>query len=127
MQIIRGSQIEFIPASHEDPSDPGVLKRVLASKNHLIDGRVQMVNWSRLPVGKSFQAHYHEDMQEVFIILNGSVEMTVTDLTCRLDEGDAILIDPREIHKMTNVCDDEVNYIVFGISTEKGGQTVVVE
>ncbi len=127
MQIVRGSQIEFVPASHENPADPGVLKRVLAKKNHLIDGRVQMVNWSRLPVGKSFQAHYHEDMQEVFIILNGSVHMTVTDMTCQLDAGDAILIDPREIHKMTNACDEVVNYIVFGISTEKGGQTVVVE
>ena len=91
MQIIRGDQIDFVPASHEDPKDPGVLKRVLATKSHLIDGRVQMVNWSRLPVGKSFQPHYHEDMQEVFIVLNGTVEMTVTDMTCTLNGGDAIL------------------------------------
>ena len=126
MHIIRGDQIEFVPASHEDPTDPGVLKRVLANKNHLIDGRVQMVNWSRLPVGKSFQAHYHEDMQEVFIIVSGSVEMTVADMTCSLDAGDAILISPREVHSMKNVCVTDVNYIVFGISTEQGGKTVNV-
>ncbi len=126
MQIIRGDQIEFTPASHEDPADPGVLKRVLAGKNHLIDGRVQMVNWSRLPVGKSFRAHYHEDMQEVFIILAGVAKMRVTDITCELQKGDAILVDPREIHEMENIGDEDVEYVVFGISTEKGGRTIVV-
>lgn len=126
MQIIRGDQIEFVPASHEDPLDPGVLKRVLATKNHLIKGQVQMVNWARLLKGKSFERHYHEDMQEVFIILNGVVEMTVGDMTSELSEGDAILVSPKEIHQMKNVCDSDVDYIVFGISTEQGGKTVNV-
>lgn len=124
MKVIRGDQIKFIPASHEDPVNPGVLKRVLATKDHLLDGRIQMVNWARLPVGKSFQPHYHEDMQEVFIILNGTVSMRVAGQECELNRGDAILIAPREKHQMTNTCDSNVDYIVFGISTEEGGQTV---
>ena len=126
MQIIRGSQIEFVPASHEDPQNPGVLKRVLASKKDLLRGQVQMVNWSRLPVGSSFQPHYHEDMQEVFVMLNGRVSMSVNDETHELAGGDAILIEPREIHEMKNLCESDVEYVVFGISTEEGGKTVVV-
>ena len=126
MQIIRGSQIEFVPASHEDPQNPGVLKRVLASKKDLLRGQVQMVNWSRLPVGSSFQPHYHEDMQEVFVMLNGRVSMSVNDETHELTGGDAILIEPREIHEMKNLCESDVEYVVFGISTEEGGKTVVV-
>ncbi len=127
MQIIRGNQIPFTPASHEDPADPGVLKRVLATRNQLIRGTVQMVNWSRIPAGKSFRRHYHEDMQEVFIILDGQVRMQVGDITCELDAGDAILIDPMEIHIMTNRSDHDVHYVVFGIATESGGQTVVCQ
>ena len=127
MQIIRGSEIEFVPASHENPRDPGVLKRVLATRNDLLEGQVMMVNWSRLPAGKSFQSHYHEDMQEVFIILNGTITVTVNDETGELYGGDAILIDPREIHKMDNASHDDVDYIVFGISTQQDGKTVVVE
>ncbi len=127
MQIIRGEEIEFTPASHEDPKDPGVLKRVLTTKHDLIVGKVQMVNWALLPVGKSFQRHYHEDMQEVFIIVTGTVSVTVDDASDELNRGDAILIDPREVHKMTNVCDEDVHYIVFGISTGDGGKTVVCE
>ncbi len=127
MQIIRGNQIPFTPASHEDPADPGVLKRVLATKSHLLAGRVQMVNWSCLPAGKSFRRHFHEDMQEVFIILDGRVQMNIGEITCELDAGDAVLIDPMEIHQMTSLSDTDVNYIVFGVSTESGGKTIVCE
>lgn len=127
MQIIRGNQIEFIPASHEDPKNPGVLKRVLASKQDLLQGRVQMVNWSRLPRGSSFQSHYHEDMQEVFIMLSGPVRMTAQDESVELAAGDAVLIQPREVHRMENLSEQDVEYIVFGISTEEGGKTVIVQ
>ena len=59
MQIVRGDEIEYTPASHEDPADPGVFKRVLATKFDLLVGLVQMVNWARLPTGKSFRKHFH--------------------------------------------------------------------
>ena len=125
MLIIRGNEIEFTPASHEDSNDPGVLKRVLATKHDLLVGKVQMVNWAKLPVGRSFQRHYHEDMQEVFVICQGQVVVTVDDKQDRLQAGDAILIDPREVHQMTNESDQDVFYVVFGISTGEGGKTVV--
>ena len=125
MKIVRGNSLEFVPASHEDSQNPGVLKKVLATRNDLIAGRVQMVNWSHLPAGSEFQSHYHEDMQEVFVILNGQVAMTVDGLQINLQGGDAILIDAREVHQMRNCFDQDVDYVVFGISQEQGGQTVL--
>ncbi len=126
MRIIRGNEIPFIPASHEDQDRPGVLKRVLAKREELIDGRVQMINWARLPAGSSFRAHYHEDMEETFIILSGHVEVNVNGQAHDLTSGDAIIIGPREVHMMTNMTEEDVEYIVVGISTGEGGQTVVV-
>ena len=126
MRIVRGGEIDFVPASHEDPRDPGCLKRVLAGKQDLMAGKVQMVNWSKLPVGKSFQSHYHEDMQEIFVLTDGEVTMTIEGQEYRLVAGDAVLVDPREVHDMTNVGQVDVTYIVFGISKETGGKTVVV-
>lgn len=126
MRIIRGSEIQFVPASHEDPSNPGVLKRVLATRDELIDGRIQMINWASLPAGSAFQAHYHEDMEEVFIILTGRVEMTVDGVDSELLPGDAIVIAPHEVHSMKNLTDKNLEYVVLGISTGQGGQTVVV-
>jgi mannose-6-phosphate isomerase-like protein (cupin superfamily) len=127
MQIVRGNEIPFTPASHEDRNDPGVLKQVLATRDDLRVGHVQMVNWSRLPVGKSFRRHYHEDMQEIFVIVEGQARMLVDENAVELKRGDAILVDPREEHSMTNTGADDVHYVVFGISSEEGGRTVVCE
>ena len=127
MKVVRGNEIDFIAASHEDPQNPGVLKRVLATRDDFSTGRVQMLNWSRLPQGSSFAAHYHEDMQEVFVIINGSVEMRVGDSSVTLSGGDAILIERQEVHQMFNRCDQDVDYLVFGIALEQGGKTVVVD
>jgi len=127
LKVVRSDEFEFEAASHEDPRDPGVLKKVLASKDDFSPGTIQMLNWSVCPKGSSFRKHYHEDMQEVFVIMDGNVLMQVETETVQLTAGDAILIDAGEVHKMTNTCDRDVNYLVFGISAGRGGKTVVVE
>jgi mannose-6-phosphate isomerase-like protein (cupin superfamily) len=77
MQVIRSSTLKYIPASHENPDKPGVLKKILLGKEDVINGKVQMINWALLPVGNAFERHYHEDMQEVFIIVRGMAKITV--------------------------------------------------
>lgn len=126
MKYVTENESGFVPASHEDPNNPGVLKRVIATASDLQAGQVQMVNWARLPVGHSFNSHYHEDMQEVFVLLKGNVTMKVDQETVTMNSGDTVIIAPREIHQMTNIGTEQAEYIVFGISSENGGKTVVV-
>lgn len=127
MKYIPSDNADFIPASHEDPKDPGVLKRVIATAADLQAGQVQMVNWAKLPAGQSFQKHYHEDMQEVFVLLSGSVQMTVGKEWVQMSAGDTVIVGVREPHQMTNRGDIVAEYIVFGVASGQGGQTVVVE
>jgi mannose-6-phosphate isomerase-like protein (cupin superfamily) len=126
MRIIRAAECPLVPASHEDPRSPGVLKRVLLSKADFQPGTPQMVNWAVLPAGRSFAAHYHEDMQEIFVIVQGTAEMRVGPETVRLESGDTIAIDAREVHQMSNHGDHEIHYVVVGISGGQNGRTVVV-
>lgn len=126
MKFIPNNQSKFVPASHEDPKNPGVLKRVIATAADLQAGQVQMVNWARLPAGHSFQKHYHQDMQEVFVLLSGDVCMTVGDQAVKMAAGDTVIVDVREQHQMENTGDTAAEYIVFGVSTGQGGKTVVV-
>lgn len=121
-----GSRV-FQPAGHENPLSPGVVKKVLVDKQHLQPGRVQMINWANLGVGKAFARHYHEDMQEVFVIVHGEARLTVGQETVILRRGDAVVIEAGETHQMQNLGTEPVEYLAIGISRETGGRTVVVE
>jgi mannose-1-phosphate guanylyltransferase / mannose-6-phosphate isomerase len=127
MKIASCADLSFVPASHENPLSPGVLKKVLLGRDDLQEGRVQMVNWAHLPVGKQFAAHYHEDMQEIFVIVSGEAEITVGTTTAVLRRGDAVVIDPREVHRMRNIGSEAVDYLAIGITAGTGGKTIVVE
>ena len=104
-----------------------MLKKVLLEKADLQPGRVQMVNWASLGVGKRFARHYHEDMQEIFILVSGEAKITVGREAAILRRGDTVVIDAREIHEMENAGSETVEYLAIGITTEAGGKTVVVE
>jgi mannose-6-phosphate isomerase-like protein (cupin superfamily) len=127
MKFISFTSRQFMPASHENPLSPGVLKKILIEKSDLQVGRVQMINWAKLNVGNKFAQHYHEDMQEIFIIVNGEAEITVGIETTILRGGDTIIIDHHEVHQMKNIGSEIVEYLAIGITTEAGGKTVVVE
>ena len=127
LRTIRSADLPFVPAGHEDPQNPGVWKKVLFEKADLQAGHVQMVNWACLPSGNSFAPHYHEDMQEVFVIVQGRAELTVGGEAVTLQRGDAILIDPHQVHQMSNPGPDDVEYLAFGISRGTGGKTVLVD
>ena len=126
MRVVRGSELRFIAASHEDTARQGSFKRILASRDDLIPGRVQMVNWAQIPGGSSFRAHYHEDMEEVFVIINGQVQLSVEGEVVVLRPGDAIFIEPGEVHSMTNSSEVVLDYLVIGIDGDKNGKTVVI-
>lgn len=126
MKIIRGDKLQFTPASHEDPASPGALKKVLFKKPDLLAGRIEMINWSKIPLGKAFKPHYHEDMEEVFIILTGKAKIKVSEEEEVLNRGDAVVIPMGKVHEMENIGSQDVDYIALGVSLEKGGKTINV-
>ena len=126
MKTIRFHDLKFIPASHEDQHNPGAIKKVLVKVTDMLEGKVQMINWVRLLPGKSFARHYHEDMDEVFVIVAGSGRITVANEVMVLKVGDAVIVPCRSIHTMTALNKKACQYLAIGISRGKNGQTVVV-
>jgi mannose-6-phosphate isomerase-like protein (cupin superfamily) len=127
MEVTYANDQSYVPAGHEDPRDPGVWKKVLFQKAEVQAGSVQMVTWAKMPAGKSFAAHYHEDMQEVFVIVQGVARLTAGDQTVTLRRSDAVLIDVREVHQMWNDGEEDVEYMVVGITSGQGGRTIIVD
>lgn len=125
MKITRFTDLNFIPASHEDTNDPGVFKKVLI-KDILPEGKIQMINWALLPKGKTFSPHYHEAMIEVFIIINGKVKAKVDNEEEVLEKGDLIIVTEKQVHTFENITDTDVDYLAIGLATNEGGKTVNV-
>ena len=126
MKIIRFRELTYTPASHETPKNPGVWKKVLLKRDDLINGRVQMINWAKIPVGKAFAKHYHEDMEEVFIMLSGKAEVTINNEKAVIGIGDVVLVPIGKTHTMRNIGETDAGYIVLGIALGKGGKTINV-
>lgn len=126
MQIVRFNAIAYEPASHEDRNSPGVYKKVMLTTSDFIPGSARMLNWALLPPGKSFQAHYHEDMQEIFILVMGRALMIVDTREVWMEPGDTVAVPPGSVHTMENRSTEEVTYLVIGISLDEGGRTVTI-
>jgi len=125
MKIFRLKNLEWVPASHENRESPSVWKKVLLQKADLSEGRVQMVNWCRMEPEKGFRAHYHEDMEEIFIILKGQAKILADGEEAEMGNGDAVVILPREVHEMKNVGGEDLEYLAVGISQGKAGKTIL--
>ncbi len=126
MKIVKFNDLDFVPASHEDPKDPGALKKILLKRDDLPEGRIQMINWAKIPVGKSFAPHYHEEMLEVFIIMSGKVKVKIDNEEAVLEKGDMIIAMMGQVHTFENISDEDVNYFAMGVVTSEGGKTVNV-
>ena len=106
---------------------PAVLKKVLANSAEIQVGQIMMVNWSKLNPGMSFQPHYHEDMQGLFIVLAGQGVFNVAGKSVPIEPGDCVIVDPREIHSMHNPTENALLFLVIGIASGEDGKTVMVE
>jgi len=84
-----------------------------------------MVNWCRMEPGKAFRAHYHEDMEEIFIILKGQAKILVNGEEAEMGEREAVVILPRKVHEMKNAGAEDLEYLAIGISQGKGGRTIL--
>lgn len=127
MKIIRFNDLDFIPASHEDPKNPGALKKILLKREDLPSGRIQMINWAKIPKGKTFTPHFHEKMIEVFIIMSGKVKVKIDQQKAVLGKGDMVIAMEGQVHTFENISDEDVDYIAMGIVTSEGGRTVTLK
>lgn len=125
MRIVHISQRQFVPASHEDPDKPGVLKKVLFGSEDLDpECGLRMVNYAVIQPGEAFQLHHHETLEEVFYILSGKALIKIDDEEAELGSDMAVVIPRTAKHWMKNIGEEPLVYLAFGASREMG-KTVV--
>ena len=60
-------------------------------------------------------------------MLSGVARLVVDRQTVILRRGDAVVIDPREVHQMWNDEDEDAEFLAFGIAPGTSGRSVVVD
>jgi len=56
----------------------------------------------RFEPGQELGRHYHERVEETFYFTKGAPKMTVDDQELRIRPGDAVRLEPGEVHNITN-------------------------
>ena len=103
------SDLEFTMSRH-----PGLLKKVIFSGSEMISPLTQ-VAYSELLAGEEVEEHFHESMEEVFLILDGRCEFWLNGIEHLLIQGSVIKIPPKLKHKLKAIENTKLYY--FGVST----------
>lgn len=64
-----------------------------------------------IPPGKASQAHYHRKSEESYLILSGTAALEINGQLYTLNTGEAILIEPDEVHKISNFEDQDLVFL----------------
>ena len=69
-----------------------------------------------VPVGYATEGidltHYHEHMYEIYLIAQGSSVILIDDLKVQLKQGDAITLEPNEVHTFLESSEDYLHFVI---------------
>jgi quercetin dioxygenase-like cupin family protein len=110
MQLFRRLEQQVEPVSH----NPELRKQVIFGDG--ISGVVPQFATVDLAPGERTAEHAHSDMDEVFYVLSGQLNIKVDGESYECSAGDAVLIKARERHSLANASDSSVlTLLYFGV------------
>lgn len=69
--------------------------------------------------GVAIEAHEHEDIKEVYYVLQGQGEMRIGDEERPVSEGDAIYLPPRKTHTLKNTGTYPLRFVCIGAKVNR--------
>ena len=107
MKVIRLQEVEgVLPSGHYNL----VSKRLLGESDSITGLRVSFV---RMQEGGGADPHVHDDAEQLFIVLKGEMKFKIGGVDLSLKQGNAVLVQPREVHENTNAVQSETEYLVI--------------
>ena len=95
--------------------DPQIRKQVMLRRGDV--PHVTGFSCATLLPGQTAHAHQHDDMSEVFFVQAGEGLMTIQGAEHQLTPGACILVEPGELHEISNNGDAGLVLLYFGIET----------
>jgi mannose-6-phosphate isomerase-like protein (cupin superfamily) len=79
----------------------------------------------KMPPNTSEDMHFHHKSKQFFYILSGEAEMKLKDTTILLKEGMGIEIEPMEVHQMSNISNEQTEFLVISTPKSHGDKEIV--
>ena len=76
-----------------------------------------------IPPGKSSTPHYHKETEETYLILSGLASMVIDKEQLELEVGEAVLIEPMEIHQISNQGNDNLIFLAVCVPAWQAGDS----
>ena len=80
---------------------------------HLLKTDRLSVIQERMPVGANEGLHWHNQSQQLFLILSGTASFVIDSQHFRVNANESIHIKPLSIHSISNNGDDELKFLVI--------------
>lgn len=64
-----------------------------------------------IPPGNASSQHFHKFSEESYLILSGEATLDIDGQVFKLNPGEAVLIEPHEIHQISNQTDEDLVFI----------------
>jgi len=86
---------------------------------------------SKIPVPVGYanegidQTHYHKHVYEIYLVAQGSSTMLIDGTEVNLKQGDAVALEPNEVHTFLSSSEDYLHFVVHAPFVK--GDKVLVE
>ena len=116
--IIR-NYLETSPKLQNAHDGIGEIRNVFLFGEQDFETPLRFVIYSEIEPGDSIGIHRHEDNEEVYVILEGTGEMTVNGETRAVKQGDVLLNKPFWSHGLVNTSEAVLKILVFEVGKTK--------
>jgi len=89
------------------------------------DTNILFVHRAEIPPKCGIGEHIHRDMEEMYLIFNGTAQFTVNGRTAELPAGSMVLCPKGSSHGIYNHTDETLQWLNLAVSMEKGNGTAI--
>ena len=77
--------------------------------------KIESMNEAYLQPSEQVELHSHASAEEVFVFISGKGEMEVDGQVLEITSGDVLLIQPAEMHLLTNTGKEVMRFFTFRV------------
>lgn len=85
-------------------------------KDEIPKGKIMQISISPFQPHQSCPTHQHYDLWEIFIVDQGSIDITIDNVLYHLNEKDGIIVKPHHDHSLMNNNNSTTTMFVIGIA-----------